>query len=68
MNFNSGSKHFPLKLHLLCPGYPLPTHFAVSTHLAESPMMHSENVSPTLKLETTEMSPLLSAESGCSLH
>jgi hypothetical protein len=31
-----------------------------------SPMTHSENVSPTLKLETTEISPLLNAESGCS--
>lgn len=30
-------------------------------------MTHSENVSPpTLKLETTDISPLLNAESGCS--
>jgi len=41
--------------------------FKVKTHLVESPIIHSLNVSPTLKLETTEMSPLLRADSGCSL-
>ena len=42
--------------------------FYAAAYLAKSPITHSLNVSPTLKLETTEMSPLLRAESGCSLY